>query len=131
MASTATGHGETQTTLRGHMAAMSYILDEVWAKAADPKDYPLAADKVRELRGHLAASIGYKPPKLETLPTTERRLAEIEYHQISARVIFLLGTLEQTLLKETVTQGPSRETAIRQLLSEISTAIGRGHGKFR
>jgi hypothetical protein len=123
---------DTPLSLRQHMAAMGYILDEVWVKTANPSEYLYAADKVREMRGHLVASIDLFPSKFSTLNPFERRLAEIEYHHFMARVIYLSSTLESTLLKPNMQPvGPSRESDIKQLLGEISTAVGRAHGKFR
>ena len=33
---------DTQLSLREHMAAMGYLMDEVWVKVAEPKDYAAA-----------------------------------------------------------------------------------------
>jgi hypothetical protein len=119
-------------TLRQHMTAMGYLLDEVWVSVGTPPDYTKAADKVNELRGHLVQVIGLLPPKIEIMQPTEKRLATIEFHQFAARVIYLTATLENTLLKPDLSPiSQSRDRDIANVLHEISSAVGSAHGKFR
>ncbi len=126
------GQAEEPLTLRQHMTAMGYILDEVWVKSAKPEDYLEAADKVRDLRAHLVQAISLVPGKFASLSPTQQRIGIIEYHQFAARVIFLSGTLETALLGRNVDPiGPTREQAIQNLLREISVIVGQAHGKFR
>lgn len=121
-----------EPTLRDHMYALGYIMDEIWVKAANSADYPAAADKVKEMRGHLVKAIALVPNKITTLPPAQQRLATIEFQQYMARVIFLGGTLEETFLRSDIQPvGLNREQDIKNLLSEISTAVARAHAKFR
>jgi len=124
---------QPQLSLREHMRAMGYQLDEIFARSQEPLKYSEAAVKTRELRGQLVKAIALIPSKFETLREREKNAAIAEYHQFTARVIYLSATLEQTFLlpDDLQTASGSREKDIRNLLHEINVVVGKAHSKFR
>lgn len=124
---------EKPLTLREHMRAMGYILDEVFSRANESKNYAEAAERTRQLRTHLVQSISLYPQKFSTLRELEKNAAVLEYHQLMARVIYLSASLEQTFAAgdEFHFVSGSRQDDIRNLLHEINVLIGKAHRKFR
>ena len=128
-----TALSEQPATLRDHMRAMGYLLDEVFALSKETGSLVTAADKTRELRGHLVQSIAIFPGKFSAMRETERNSAAIEYHQLFARVIYLSATLERTLLagQDFPFESGSKNEDVRNLLYEINVLVGQAHRKFR
>ncbi|MGE0528079.1 MAG: hypothetical protein AB7G93_21525 [Bdellovibrionales bacterium] len=124
---------EQQLPLRDHMRAMGYLMDEIYSRAKEPITYKEAAQKTRELRGHLVESIALIPTKLITMREQARNSDLIEYHQLMARVIYLSATLEHTLSAgdDFHAQSATRQDDVRNLLHEINVLVGKAHRQFR
>lgn len=120
-------------TLKDHMRAMGYIIDEINARSTEPKSFKEAASKTRELRSHLVQAIALEPGKFATFKENELNAARREYHQALARVIYLSASLERVLETETdfETQSGSRVADIRNILHEMNVLVGKAHAKFR
>ena len=118
-------------TIKAHMGQMGILLDEIWSLSANKADFPAAADKTSELRGHLIQVIGLLPPKVAAMEASERRLRTIEFQQFAARVIYLTANLENAFLGAGTPTSETFDKDVENLLREISTAVGRAHGKFR
>lgn len=131
--SSASAWAENPLTLKEHMRAMGYILDEVFSRADQSATYKEAAAKTRELRQHLIQSIALQPTKISSMREAQRNAAMIDYHQLMARVIYLSATLEHTFSAGDDFQATSnsRENDIRNLLHEINVIVGQAHRKYR
>lgn len=121
------------TSLREHMRAMGYMLDEINSRSSEPPQFSQAAAKTRELRRALILSLALDPPKFATLNDKEQNFARVEYHQLLARVVYLSATLEKTLDADSdnQTQSGTRLADVRNLLHEINVLVGKAHRKFR
>ncbi len=124
---------QTQNILINHMRTMGFIMDEIFARSSEPNDYPLAAQKTRELRQQLIEAAAHTPKKFSSLPEKQRNSATVEYHQMMARVIYLLAGLEKSLSEESqaLPEGSYVGEKIRNQLHELSVLIGKAHKKFR
>ncbi len=121
-----------ESSLREHMSSMGVIMDKIWAQTNDPADWPVAANKVQDLRQHLVKAIAFLPPKINDLEGSELRLATVLFHQYMARAIWLTASIEKALLEGQI--DPNKEGAEREvhdLLRELSVVVGKGHGQFR
>lgn len=126
-------YGQTEMTLREHMYAMGYLIDEVFALSDQPENYVTVAEKTRELRGHLTKSVALLPENFTSLSDIERNSSTVEYHQMMARAIYLTASLEETLLasEHAQFQSGSKKEDVQNLLYEINVLIGKAHGRFR
>ena len=126
------GSADEGRELRDHMGKLGLLWDDVWVKANSQKTWDQAADRVAEMRAELIQAIRHLPFKIVVMPEKERRMAEIDFHQHMARAIYLLSSLEQTLISPDVQpQSQSREQDVKNLLHEVSVVVGRAHAKFR
>jgi hypothetical protein len=121
------------TSLREHMRAMGYLLDEINSRSSEPLKFSEAAAKTRELRRGMIQSLAFDPPKFATMNERTANAARLEYHQFLARVIYLSATLERVMDadSDSQTQSGTRLGDIRNILHEINVQVGRAHGKFR
>lgn len=124
---------QASSSLRDHMRAMGYLLDDINSRADQIPDYHTAAAKTRELRDHLIQSLPMDPAKFANLNEREKNAARLEYHQLFARVIYLSATLEKTFdsADDFQAQSGSRRDDVRNLLHEINVLVGKAHGRFR
>ncbi len=121
------------SSLREHMRAMGYMLDEINSRSSEPQNFSEAAAKTRQLRHALIQSLALDPPKFAAMNEKEQNAARVEYHQLLARVVHLSATLEKTLDadSDSQTQSGTRLADVRNLLHEINVLVGKAHRKFR
>ncbi|NJL24930.1 MAG: hypothetical protein HC902_06985 [Calothrix sp. SM1_5_4] len=75
------GWADPEPSLRDHMRAMGYLMDEIFSRAKETKNYQEAAQKARDVRAHLVKAIALEPDKFRGMRETEKNAARIEYHK--------------------------------------------------
>jgi hypothetical protein len=114
------------------MRSMSYLMDEIFTKTEDAKDFPEGGRLTRDLRHHLIQSLALTPGKLANQSETEKNMGMIEFHQLLSRVIYLSASLERAFsAEEYEPESSSRQEDIKNLLHEINVISGRAHRLFR
>jgi len=121
-----------ELTLKEHMNAMGFLLDDIYSQA-DKRQYEAAANNARELRGHLVKAIGMMPPKVSAIADPAQRDAAMnEFHKLLSRAIYLSASLEEVLWSgDAHTESGDRDKDFKNLLYELSVVAGEGHKRFR
>lgn len=126
-------HGQAAELLSDHMRAMSYLMDDIFTRTGDSRDYPEGGRKTRELRQHLIQALALTPRKLANLSEGDKNAKMIEFHQLMARVIYLSASLERAFdaVDGYEPESRSRKDDIKNLLHEINAVSGQAHKHFQ